>query len=245
MRWVGEVEEVRVERSEEVREKAVLRALESQMDRCAEAEEVEYIREQIRLALDRVASSRGGEQPRWIVTPATEEEHRKEALERGRRLSEGARKQCLEVEDDPEGERPGRWRGMRRGRGGQMSFLGGTGIVGGSRTKESKTKRGKRKTGSRGRQQVGGKNERREKTGWKRERRREESRGMLLGTGWKRGVVREKTASEGERRTSRNRKQSGSRRWKRKGGQEGNGRGESGTGSKERTVKSRGRCGKG
>ena len=38
MRGVGEVEEVRVERAEEVHEKAVLRALESQMDRCAEAE---------------------------------------------------------------------------------------------------------------------------------------------------------------------------------------------------------------
>ena len=38
MRWVGEVKEVRVERTEELREMAVLRALESQMDRCAEAE---------------------------------------------------------------------------------------------------------------------------------------------------------------------------------------------------------------
>ena len=35
MRWVGEVEEVRVERTEKVREKPVLRALESQIDRCA------------------------------------------------------------------------------------------------------------------------------------------------------------------------------------------------------------------
>ena len=52
------------------------------MDRCAEAGEVEDIREQVRLALDWVASSRGGEQPRWIVTPGTEEDHRKEALER-------------------------------------------------------------------------------------------------------------------------------------------------------------------
>ena len=80
MRWVGDVEEVRVERTEDVREKAVLRALESQMDRCAEAEEAEDIREQIRSALELVASSRGGEQPRWIVAPGTEEEHRKEAL---------------------------------------------------------------------------------------------------------------------------------------------------------------------
>ena len=114
MRWVGEVEEVEVERREELRKKAVLRALESPMNRCAEAEEVEDIREQIRLALEWVASSRGGERLRWIVTPSTEGEHRKEALQRAGRLTEGARKQCLEVEDDPEGERPSRWRGMRR-----------------------------------------------------------------------------------------------------------------------------------
>ena len=63
MRWVGEVEEVRVERAEEVHERAVLRALESQMDKCAEAEEVEDIREQIRLAMEWVANSKGGEQP--------------------------------------------------------------------------------------------------------------------------------------------------------------------------------------
>ena len=52
MRWVGEVEEVRVERAEEVHERAVLRALESQMNRCAEAEEVEDIKVQIRLAME-------------------------------------------------------------------------------------------------------------------------------------------------------------------------------------------------
>ena len=39
MRWVGKVEGVRVERTEEVREKAILRALKSEIDRCAEAEE--------------------------------------------------------------------------------------------------------------------------------------------------------------------------------------------------------------
>ena len=52
MRWGGQVEEVRVKRTDEVREMAVLRALESQMDRCAEAEEAEDIKEQIQLALD-------------------------------------------------------------------------------------------------------------------------------------------------------------------------------------------------
>ena len=127
MRWVGEVEEVQVERTEEVREMAVLRALESQMDRCAEAVEAEDIREHIRLALEWVASSRGGEQPTWIVAPGTEDGHRKEALERSRRLTEGARKQGLEVEDDQGGERPSRWRGVRRGRGGQMRFIVGDG----------------------------------------------------------------------------------------------------------------------
>ena len=105
------------------------------MDRCAEAEEAEDIREQIRLALEWVASSRGGEQPRWIVAPGTEEGHRKEALERGRRLMEGARKQGLEVEDDQGGERPSRWRGMRRGRGGQMRFIVGDGDGGEERDK--------------------------------------------------------------------------------------------------------------
>ena len=127
MRWVGKVEEVRVERTEEVREKAVLRALESQMDRYAEAEEAEDIREQIRLALEWVASSRGGEQPRSIVAPETEDGHRKEALERARRLRKGARKPGQEVEDGQGGERPSRCRGMRRGGGGQMRFIVGDG----------------------------------------------------------------------------------------------------------------------
>ena len=87
----------------------------------------------MRLALEWVASSRGGEQPRWIVTPGTEEKHRKEALWKARRLTEEARKQGLEVEDDQEGERPSRWRGMRRGRGGQMRFILGDGDSGGER----------------------------------------------------------------------------------------------------------------
>ena len=130
MRWVGEVEEARVERVEEVHERAVLRALESQMDRCAEAEEVEDIKEQLRLAMEWVATSKGREQPRWVVLPGTEEKRRKEALERARRLVEGERKQCPEVEEDPEGERPSRWRGLRRGRGGQMRFIAGDGDSG-------------------------------------------------------------------------------------------------------------------
>ena len=77
--------------------------------------------------LEWLASSRGGEQPRWIVAPGTEDGHRKEALDRARRLTEGARKQGLEEEDDQGGERQRRWRGMRRGRGGQMRFIVGDG----------------------------------------------------------------------------------------------------------------------
>ena len=65
---------------------------------------MEDTREQIWLVMEWVASSKGGEQPRWIVPPGTEEEHRKEALARARRLVQGERKQCLEVEEDPEGE---------------------------------------------------------------------------------------------------------------------------------------------
>ena len=188
MRWVGESEEVRVERTEEVREMAVLRALESQMDRCAEAEEAEDIREQIRLALEWVASSRGGGgQPRWIVAPGTEDGHRKEALERARRLTEGARKQGLEVEDDQGGGRPSTWRGMRRGRGGQMRFIVGDGH--GEEERDEREQDQARGVDCRGWQQASAKTERREKKGWKREKRREEGRRVLLETGWRRGAM--------------------------------------------------------
>ena len=64
------------------------------------------------------------------MQPGTEEDHRKEALPRARRLPEGERKQCPEVEEDPEGERRSKWRGLRRGRGGQMRFIVGVGDVG-------------------------------------------------------------------------------------------------------------------
>ena len=64
------------------------------------------------------------------MPPDTEEEHRKEALARARRLLKGERKPCLEVEEDPEGERPSKRRGLRRGRGGQMRFIVGDGDVG-------------------------------------------------------------------------------------------------------------------
>ena len=58
-----------------------------------------------------------------------------------------------------------------------------------SETKGSRTKRGEWKAESRGWQQAGGKKERREKEGWKSEKRREEGRRVLLETGWRRGAV--------------------------------------------------------
>ena len=117
MRWVGEVEEVTVERTEQVREIAVLRALESQMDGWKKR---------------KVSGNRSGWH--WSGWPAEKEGssrggswHPEQALERARRLTEEARKPGLEVEDDQGGERPSRWRGMRRGRGGQMRFIVGDG----------------------------------------------------------------------------------------------------------------------
>ena len=71
------------------------------------------------------------------MATGTEDGHRQEALGRARRLTEGARKQGQEVEDDQGGERPSRWRGMRRGRGGQMRF-----IVGDGDGEEERDKRG-------------------------------------------------------------------------------------------------------
>ena len=135
MRWVGEVEEVRVERAEEVHKKAVLRALQSQMDRCAEAEEGEDIRERIRLALEWVANSKRGEQPR---------------------------KQCLEVEEDPEGVRPSEWRGLRRGRGGQMRFVVGDGDDVGER-EETEQGKAREEEGRELGQEASGRDEREEK----------------------------------------------------------------------------------
>ena len=43
---------------------------------------------------------------------------------------EGVRQQCPEEEEDLEGGRPSKWRGLRRGRGGQMRFILGNGDVG-------------------------------------------------------------------------------------------------------------------
>ena len=116
MQWVGEAEEVRVDRAEKIHTKAILRALESQMGRCAEAEEAGDIKEQIRLALEWVDSSREGNQRRWLVPPGAEDRTRREGLVRERRLLEEVQKQCSDVEEDPEGGRQSKWRGLRRGR---------------------------------------------------------------------------------------------------------------------------------
>ena len=223
------------------------------MDRCAEAEEVQGIREQIPLALEWVANSKGGEQPRWIVPPGTEEEHRKEALERARKLSEGARKQCLGVEEDPEGERPSKLRGKRRQSGGHVRFIVGDGDTVGE-PDEGEQGKAPEEEGREPGQAASGREEGEEgEKGWKREGQRREGRRMLLGTGWKSGTAGRgqerveggKTASGGEKRTSGRRKQGGNKRRTRKGGQGGSGRGESGTGRNKRAVRSRGQCGKG
>ena len=81
------------------------------------------------MALEWVNNSREREQLRWIVPPAAEEETRREVLARARRLVEGLRKQCRELEEDPEGRRQSKWRKLRRGRGGQMRFIVGDGDV--------------------------------------------------------------------------------------------------------------------
>ena len=80
------------------------------MGRCAEAEEAEDIKEQIRLALELVESSRDGNQPRWVVPPNAERGTRREALARARKLVEEVQKQGLEVREDPEGGRQSKWR---------------------------------------------------------------------------------------------------------------------------------------
>ena len=105
MRWVGEAEEVRVERADEIHTRAILRALESQMGRGAETEEAENIKEQIRLALEWVDSSKDGNQLRRIVPPRAEEGTRRKALATAGKLVEEVRKQGPGMKDDPEGGR--------------------------------------------------------------------------------------------------------------------------------------------
>ena len=130
MRWVGEAEEVRVERAEEIQDRAILRVFELQIGSCAEHEQAGDIKEQIRLGPEWVNSSRERDQLRWIVPPGAVEGTRREALAKARRLPEGVRKLCPEVEEDPEGARQSKWRGLRRGRGGQMRFIVGDSDVG-------------------------------------------------------------------------------------------------------------------
>ena len=97
MRWVREVEEGGVERAEEIHERAVLQELDLQMDRPAEAEEVENIKEQIWLGMEWVASSKRREQPRWIVPPGTGEEHAAHSVMASNSSSAAARKSQVAV----------------------------------------------------------------------------------------------------------------------------------------------------
>ena len=100
-----------MERAEEVRTGAILRALESEMGRSAEAEEAEDSKEQITLALEWVDGCKEGDQPRWIVPPGTEEGARQEALARARKVVDDAQKEDPEMEEQREGGRQGRWGG--------------------------------------------------------------------------------------------------------------------------------------
>ena len=90
MRWFGEAKELRIKRAEEMRTRAILRALESQMGRSAEAEEAEDIQEQIWLPRESVDDCKEGDQLRWIVPPrrSMEEGARRETLLRARKIME-------------------------------------------------------------------------------------------------------------------------------------------------------------
>ena len=94
------------------------------------------------------------------MPPDTEEDHRKEALERARRLVEGERKQCLEEKEDPEGERPSKWRVLQSGRGGQMRFIVGDGDVG--EQEEGEEGQAREKEGQEPGQEANGQEEREE-----------------------------------------------------------------------------------
>ena len=123
MGWVGWAEEVRVETETEVSVRAILRGLETQVGKGAEDGEATDIKEQTRRELEWMFSSRAGELPRWIVPPAREEEKRKGALTTAQRIAEEAKKRVPEAAGSPEGEGQSRWRGLRRGRDGQMQFV--------------------------------------------------------------------------------------------------------------------------
>ena len=136
MRWVGWAKEVRGETEGEVHMAAILRALELQRGRSAEEGEAEDIKEQIRMAVLWVTSCKEVDQPRWIVPPGTEEGARQGALAGTRRIMEDAKGNGPEVENEPEAERQGRWRGLSRRRGGQMQFVLEDGGEDGPRNRE-------------------------------------------------------------------------------------------------------------
>ena len=118
IRWVREAEGVGVGTEEKVHAGAILRALESEMDRNAEKGDANDIKQQIRIALEWVAGRKEGNQPIWTVPPGTEEEARKEALGRARRLMEEAKHRPSGAKEKRERGRQRTWRGLRRGRGG-------------------------------------------------------------------------------------------------------------------------------
>ena len=64
-----------------------------------------------------------GDELRLIVPPGTEEVARQEGLTRARKIMEDAQRQGPVMEEVTEGGRQGRWRGLRRGNGGQMRFV--------------------------------------------------------------------------------------------------------------------------
>ena len=106
------------------------------------------IKEQIRLAMEWVATSKGRGQTMWIVPPGAEKGHRKEPLARARRLVAGELKQCLEVEED-----------LDRGGGNKVE-----GVAGG-RKAEREARGGMRTAGSQGRRRTDGWNKRRTEKG--------------------------------------------------------------------------------
>ena len=102
---------------------AVLRSLGAVVGKAADEEEATCIKEKIRMALKWVSNSGAEESPWWIVPPGTEVEKRKRALTAAQRLVEEAQRRVPGAEGAPKGERHSWWRGLRKGRDGQMQFV--------------------------------------------------------------------------------------------------------------------------
>ena len=102
------------------------------MGRSAEDGGAEDINKQIRMDFEWVAGCKEGDQPSRLVPPGREEGRRQEALARARKIMKDAKKKGPEMEEEPEGGRQGRWRGLRREREGQMQFVVEDGDEGGA-----------------------------------------------------------------------------------------------------------------